>query len=317
MCRVSLSSGHITVSLVLFLLLSSCSPTRPVRKIGLLAPFEGLHRESGYNALSAMRSAINDYPLAGVEILPLALDTSASPPQARRAAHKLLRDSSVLAVIGPLQLSEVSAVAEIMTDRNLDWQQPLNPGTHESVLAYIEAMITEIAGQNIVLVGVEAPWSQVSPSQWSAATGKTVTVAADVSEAARADGVLWLGDARDGAAFLGLLRERNHRVPFWTTAIAGDPVFSALAQDKLDGRAPGPVFWAAQLNEDPSQYSGRLDENAQDAPIAFAVYLATRKVLTQLAGQPVPSDDPGLAIFSVDNEGMSQLTQFVPLQHGR
>ena len=230
MGRARLPSGHITFCLVFCLLLSSCAPTRPVRKIGLLAPFEGLHRESGYNALSAMRSAINDHPLAGVEILPLALDTSASPSQARRAAHKLLRDGSVFAVIGPLQASEVSAVTEVMADRNPDWQLPFGPGTHESAQAYIEALMIEIAGRNIALAGMDATWPQLSPNQWSTATGKTVTVAVNVGDAAGADGVLWLGDAPGGATFLGLLREQDNRVPFWTTSIGSDPVFTCPGQ---------------------------------------------------------------------------------------
>lgn len=303
------------IAYILFsaLLLSSCSPTRPVMKIGLLAPFEGLHRESGYNALAAMRSALNDHPLDEVDVLPLALDTSASPSQARRAAMKMLRDDSVVAVVGPLQTKEVSAVAEVMASSNLDWQLPATPATQEEARSFIEALILEIDGQNVALAGLDDGWPQLPPSDWSSATGKTVTAGSDESEAAKADAVLWLGDAPGGAAFLANLRARNHNVPFWTTTVAADTVFSSLVQDYLAGDPPGPVYWAALLDENPSLYARWADRNAQDAPAAFAVYLATRKALTNLAGQPVLSNNTGLAVFTFDNEGSSHLARFVPL----
>ena len=307
------------IAYILFsaLLLSSCSPTRPVMKIGLLAPFEGLHRESGYNALAAMRSALNDHPLDEVDVLPLALDTSASPSQARRAAMKMLRDDSVVAVVGPLQTKEVSAVAEVMATSNLDWQLPATPATQEEARSFIEALIIEIDGQNVALAGLDDGWPRLSPSDWSSATGKTVTAGSDESDAAKADAVLWLGDAPGGAAFLARLRARNPGVPFWTTTVAADPVFSSLVLDHLAGDPPGPVYWAAYLDENPSQYAGWADENAQHAPAAFAVYLATRRALTKLAGQPVLSRNAGLAVFRFDNAGKSHLAHFVPLHRGQ
>ena len=306
-------SAHFVFILFFTLLLSSCSSTRPILKIGLLAPFEGLHRESGYNALAAMRSALNDYPLDGVDVLPLALDTSASPSQARRAAVKMLRDNSVVAVVGPLQTKEVSAVADIMAASNLDWQLPAIPASQEEAIVFIEALIIEIDGQNIALAGLDDGWPRLSPSEWSSATGKMVTAGSDESEAAKADGVLWLGDAPGGAAFLARLRARNHTVPFWTTTVAADKVFSSLVQDYLAGDPPGPVYWAAQLDENPSLHARWADRNAQDAPAEFAVYLATRKALTNLAGQPDHSNNAGLAVFTFNNEGSSHLARFVPL----
>ena len=310
-------SAHFVVMLVISLFLSSCSPTRPVLKIGLLAPFEGLHRESGYNALAAMRAALNNYPLDEVDILPLALDTSASPSQARRAALKMLRDDSVVAVVGPLQTKEIAAVAEVLAASNLDWQLPATPATQEAARAFIEDLIIEIDGQNIALAGLDDGWPHLSPGEWSSSTGKTVTAGSDESDTALADAVLWLGDAPGGAAFLARLRARNHRMPFWTTAVAADPVFSSLVQDYLAGDPPGPVYWAAHLDENPSQYAGWGDENAQHAPTAFAVYLATRRALTRLAGQPVLSNNAGLAVFRFDNEGNSHLAHFVPLHQSQ
>lgn len=84
------------------LLMSGCRPTPEVTKIGLIAPFEGLYRESGYSALATMRGALADAGAAELAILPLALDDGDDPLQARRTAQKLRADPTVAAVIGPL-----------------------------------------------------------------------------------------------------------------------------------------------------------------------------------------------------------------------
>ncbi len=84
-------------------------------KIGLIAPFEGLYRESGYEALAAMRSAIADSPLPSqvrIDILPLALDDSADPQRSGRAAAKMLADPAVAAVVGPLFPGSGSSAGE-------------------------------------------------------------------------------------------------------------------------------------------------------------------------------------------------------------
>ena len=95
-------------------------------------PLKGLHRESGYAALSAMRTALADFPLKKVEAVPLALDTSADPAQARRAAAKMLRDDTVVAVVGPLQARQVSAVADVFTASGVEWRPQGRPPSNEA-----------------------------------------------------------------------------------------------------------------------------------------------------------------------------------------
>ena len=82
--------------------LAGCTNVRPTIKIGVLAPFEGLHRRSGYAALEAVRAAIADFSNVDAGILPLALDDGDQPQQAVRSAQKLLADPRVAAVVGPL-----------------------------------------------------------------------------------------------------------------------------------------------------------------------------------------------------------------------
>ena len=46
------------LALVAAATLAGCTNVRPTIKIGVLAPFEGLHRRTGYAALDAVRAAM-------------------------------------------------------------------------------------------------------------------------------------------------------------------------------------------------------------------------------------------------------------------
>jgi branched-chain amino acid transport system substrate-binding protein len=78
--------------------------TRPTFKIGLVAPFEGLHRHLGYGALQAVNMAIGERNRAGgvqgylVELV--ALNDDQDPASAAQCARELVVDPDVVAVIG-------------------------------------------------------------------------------------------------------------------------------------------------------------------------------------------------------------------------
>ncbi len=309
----ALSLARVVFCLSFSLTLLSCHSTRPVVKIGLLAPFEGLHRESGYEALSAMRMALADYPLENFDALPLALDTSADPAQARRAAAKMLRDEAVVAVVGPLQSRQVSAVAEIITASDVTWQPQARPASTEAAQTLIETTISETSGKNIVVAGLDFGWPHNAAERWSSKTGKSVTLVDSAAAAAAADAVLWLGSPSEGAAFLGDLRTQSPAVPFWTTAVAGDPVFHSLLLERLDGTPSGPIYWVVALDESAEQYTKWSAAHADAPPTAFAVYLATRRALHQIAGDDPPSNKLELALFSLDHEGKSELMEILRL----
>ena len=275
-------------------------------KIGLLAPFEGLYRQSGYEALAAMRAALADHQPANVEVLPLALDTSADPKQARRAAAKLLRDDSVVAVIGPLQSPQVAAASRLIAGSEVDWHLPLAPRPPDEEQALFAAILTQIDDPHIVRAGSVARRSDQS------ADGDSTVAANEISDFPPG-GYLWRGDARDGAAFLARLRTRNPTVPFWTTAIGGDPVFYLLSSEYLGGETLGPVYWGLVLDDSISeeQLLEWTANHQPSSPTAFAVYLATQHALERIAGIAKPSVTPQLAIFKLDREGNSHLVEFV------
>jgi ABC-type branched-subunit amino acid transport system substrate-binding protein len=86
-----------------------CSPacvpvTRPVVKIGLVAPFEGRYRDVGYEVIYAVRLAVREANAAGgaagygIELT--ALDDGGDPASAAEQARKLATDPHIAGVIG-------------------------------------------------------------------------------------------------------------------------------------------------------------------------------------------------------------------------
>ena len=87
------------------LALSACVPaTRPVVKIGLVAPFEGRYRDVGYEVIYAVRLAVREANAAGgvdgYDVELTALDDSGDPAMAAEQARKLGTDPQVVGVIG-------------------------------------------------------------------------------------------------------------------------------------------------------------------------------------------------------------------------
>jgi ABC-type branched-subunit amino acid transport system substrate-binding protein len=78
--------------------------TRPVVKIGLVAPFEGRDRDVGYEVIYAVRLAVREVNaaggVAGYTIELTALDDGGDPNQAIEQAHKMAADPAILAVVG-------------------------------------------------------------------------------------------------------------------------------------------------------------------------------------------------------------------------
>jgi branched-chain amino acid transport system substrate-binding protein len=103
---------------ILACLISSCAglgSTRPVVKIGLVAPFEGLYRHLGYDVLYAVKLAVRECNEAGgvsgymVELV--ALDDGNDPAQAPLQARKMIVDTGVMGVIG--HFSDETALAAL------------------------------------------------------------------------------------------------------------------------------------------------------------------------------------------------------------
>jgi len=93
--------------LALLLVATGCLPrlaTRPTFKIGLVAPFEGLYRDLGYDALYAAKLAIRERNHSGgvegylVELV--ALNDDQDPQAATQRAREMVVDPDIVGVVG-------------------------------------------------------------------------------------------------------------------------------------------------------------------------------------------------------------------------
>lgn len=132
------------------LLATACAVTRPTAKIGLVAPFEGAHRQVGYEAIFAVRLAVREANAAGgvaghtVELV--ALDDQGDPARAIEQAHKLSLDPQVYVVLGHWLTATTAAAAPEYARLGLPWlpppatAPPLTPAQQESYRAIAGGM---------------------------------------------------------------------------------------------------------------------------------------------------------------------------------
>ncbi len=85
---------------------AGCRPWRSPRlyRLGLVAPFEGLFRNDGYDALDRCRASVSQWNAAarahGAQLQVWAVDDGNDPELAARRARELVGDPLVLAVVG-------------------------------------------------------------------------------------------------------------------------------------------------------------------------------------------------------------------------
>ncbi len=268
--------------------LVSCTSIRPVIKIGLLAPFEGLQRRSGYVALTAMRQAIADHAPAGVAIMPLAVDSGADLAGVERAARKLLQDDAVAAVVGPYTPLLMQPMAALVTPTGLPWLVPfaVNP-THgfiapdvngEWALPLLSAAAEQavaLGSQRLVLAGWMPGWPQLTSA--GAASLFALPLLLEPTPAIQpTDAVFWLGNANDGATYFTELRKRFPDVPFLLAPHTDELIFSEQTQIN------GPVYWFYWQDEGYAQWHMRY---ADQPPIAYLTYRATQQAIALNLGQ--------------------------------
>jgi hypothetical protein len=140
------------------LLLAACTfpgSVKPTVKIGLSAPFEGLYRDLGYEALHAVRLAVRQRNDAGgvgdrflVELV--ALNDFNEPEEAVVQARKMAVDPGVLGVLGGWSPEVVRVAAPAYQQEGLaflapstDWtQKPSRPqdGVDPQLMAAYQAL---------------------------------------------------------------------------------------------------------------------------------------------------------------------------------
>ncbi len=108
--------------------LAGCGVTRPVVKIGVVAPFEGRYRAVGYDVIYAVRLAVRERNTAGgingyaVEVV--SLDDGGAAAAAAEQARKLALDPAVVAVIGHWRDDTTLAAAPVYAGAGLPLVAP-------------------------------------------------------------------------------------------------------------------------------------------------------------------------------------------------
>jgi hypothetical protein len=300
--------GKTGALLVLMAFLAACGSVRPVAKIGLIAPFEGLYRRSGYEALAAMRVALAEVDLGEMGVIPQALDDGADPRQAERAMGKLLADPAVEAVVGPLAPETAQAVAHVMAPAAATWFLPFaaEPDGGFAALAAVDWSVQLVAavaaaapaqgGERLVLAGRTPGWPAFSAERWAEVAGLPVLVSDDPAAVTARDAVFWLGSPDAAAAYVQALFAVHPEIPFWMGPQGGDPVF--LERSRI-GR---PVYWATWLDAGYPAWAEAHPDLA--TPSAYQVYRATLAAIARVTGRDVFSPLPWqVSLFQLDPDG--------------
>jgi branched-chain amino acid transport system substrate-binding protein len=122
--------------------ISACQSVAPVVKVGLVAPFEGRHRNVGYDVLYSARLAVREINAAGgidgTRVALVALDDGGNPEFAQATANSLLIDPGVVAVVGHWLPQTTEAAAAIYSQGNLAFL----PGGEEPFAATDPALLS-------------------------------------------------------------------------------------------------------------------------------------------------------------------------------
>ena len=298
------------------LLLAACSDVRPVAKIGLIAPFEGLYRRTGYAALEQTRAALAGATRSQPALIPLALDDSAHWPRSLRAAQKLLVDPTVRAIVGPLAPAQGAAAAGAIHAAGVPWFAPYaidpaggfaDPTVSDEWATGLVAAAGSAArrqgAQMLVLAGDGTGWPALSDDAWSAVAGMPVTrIAGSTRDTAALTGdeaLFWLGAPDVAAHFLNRLRPLHPEMPVWIGQGGSDPVLTERA------RFDSELYWLVWSNP---HYNEWAVQHSSSTPEAFLVYQATQAAIAVVgdgtaARSTVPWD---VALFEYGPDGLSR-----------
>jgi ABC-type branched-subunit amino acid transport system substrate-binding protein len=123
MPALSLKTAAFSVLLLLVVLISACASVPPVFKIGLVGPFEGRHREIGYDVIYSARMAVREGntrdDIGDYRVALVALDDFGDPQTAEEVARSLVIDPAVVAVVGHWLPKTTEAAARIYEDAGL------------------------------------------------------------------------------------------------------------------------------------------------------------------------------------------------------
>lgn len=111
------------ILITVIILSPGCGSVEPVVKIGLVGPFEGRHRDVGYDVIYSARLAVREINdsggINGYRLALVALDDFGDPEIAQETAEALVLDPGVVVVIGHWLLETTESVDAIYDEAGL------------------------------------------------------------------------------------------------------------------------------------------------------------------------------------------------------
>lgn len=144
-------SGKLTPSILMMIMLflTACG-TLPVKKIGLLSPFEGVERQNGYQRLYGVKLALRELNRAGgvsgYKLELVALNDFSQQGEAILQAQEFVIDSDVIGVIGEWNDALFTATAPIFDAASLAVINPADITDFSALPPTFEADYAALAG---------------------------------------------------------------------------------------------------------------------------------------------------------------------------
>lgn len=277
--------------LALLLLLTGCTlpgSIPPAVKIGLVAPFEGLYRAEGYDALYGVKMAVLEAnasrELGGYRLELVALDDKNVPAEAIVAASKVSLDPDVVGVVGHLSEETTLAALPIYAHHHLPLVIPIP----------VLESINELGKGALGLYPAQPQWPEILCSKGKALVFScpgSVIYEELISSCPSEDMdfycypelppdprdyriAFWPGNSLTGAEVLLGLRNNGFTGEFW-----GRPDLCSLPFKALAGEE-GSWCFGGEREPDPAFAEGyRSISGAEPGPFAWPAYLAAKNLI--------------------------------------
>jgi branched-chain amino acid transport system substrate-binding protein len=251
------------VSCLLLIALGACVPpggSKPLLKVGLVAPFEGLYRSIGHEALYGVKLAVRERNALGgvgggaymVELV--ALDDGGEVGESAFQVRELAADPDVMGVVagwsGDTAAAALPGYREAGLGVVVPWAVPESLADREAGIVLLaasrERMVEEAVRyaaetlrpeRTVILCG--AGGSPELLLQAADSSGLRIDMALPTGDPAGVDLILYDGPVAHGAETLVALRERGVSASFVSGSDIGSILLTQMAGDAADG-----VFYA-------------------------------------------------------------------------
>ncbi len=300
-------------AVAVLLVLSACTGTElggapATIKVGLVAPFEGLHRPLGYEVLFAVKLALQERNAGGgvngYQVELVALNDFDDPSEAQTQARALVADPDVLGVVGHLSSAATLAAMPVYQDANLAMSIPwtIRPVDEPDGVVSVAATSVETA-QRLETLAQKRGFNQIvtmSDRQIGTIAPDTQAIVLDTEAVTAGEIVL-------------ALREEDVTQPLLGHVDVGSPQLVQVAKQAAEGVtyiSPGPASStfdeATNFVEAYQSLAGFLP-----GPRAVLAYDATNVLLDaieqafRVQGRQPTRSEVSAAIINIKRQGLS------------